>query len=180
MAAGAKGRAMTRALSAAPVAGLFFLALLALAGFTTRAGFVGDDSVMLWAGTIAAADGQVSIGRMVSAYPSIPFLATTFIQFVTPTGTPAPSLVAALVLSTMARACFIAFCKAAWPLPLAAIAAALIFGHPALLRAATTGPADVFLAAFLLLLAKGLYDLRADSAAPQVMLVAFALLGLAF
>lgn len=148
---------MTRTLSAAPVAGLFFLALLALAGVTTRAGLVGDDSVMLWAGTIAAADGEVSIGRMVSAYPSIPFLAATLIQFLTPTGTPAPALVAALVLSAMAGVSFLAFCKAGWPIPSAAFAAGVIFGHPALLRAAMAGPADMFLAAFLLLLAKALY-----------------------
>jgi hypothetical protein len=64
---------------------------------------------------------------------------------------------------------------------LAAVAAALLLAlHPALLRAAIAGPAEMFLAVFLYLLGTALYDLRARSAAPEVMAVALALLGLTF
>ncbi len=49
-----------------------------------------------------------------------------------------------------------------------------------MLRAASPAPAEMFLVAFLYLLGSALYDLRARSAAPEVMAVALALLGLAF
>ena len=58
----------------------------------------------LWAGAIAAGDGEMPIGRIVAAYPTIPFLATTLLEFVTPRGTPTPALLAAGVLALLAGA----------------------------------------------------------------------------
>jgi hypothetical protein len=61
------------------------------------------------------------------------------------------------------------------------MAAALLLGlHPAMLRAAIAGPADMFFAVFLFLLGVAFYDLRARSSAPEVMAVSLSLLGLAF
>ena len=56
----------------------------------------------------------------------------------------------------------------------------LIAFHPALLRAVVAGPADMFLAAFLLMLCLALYDLRARSGTSEVMDVGLALMALAF
>jgi hypothetical protein len=56
----------------------------------------------------------------------------------------------------------------------------LIAFHPALVRAIVAGPADMFLAAFLLMLGLALYDLRARSGTSEVMQVGLALMALAF
>ncbi len=58
----------------------------------------------LWASAIAAGDGEMPIGRIVAAYPTIPFLATTLLEFVTPAGTPTPVLLTAGVLALLAGA----------------------------------------------------------------------------
>jgi hypothetical protein len=163
-----------------PFAALAFAAMLALAAAALRVGFVSDDTVTLWAGAIAAGDGEISLGRLVSVYPSIPFLATALMEVLTPGGSPTPALVAAALMGTIASYCLVAFRARGLGIAAALVVTVLIAFHPALLRAAIAGPADMFLAAFLVLLAKGLYDLRAQSAAPEVMTVAMALLGLTF
>jgi hypothetical protein len=165
---------------AAPVAALGFLAVLALSASAMSAGFLFDDAVTLWAGAIAAGDGEISIGRIVAAYPTIPFLATTLAEFVTPATAPTPALLAALLLGLMAGGLLLALREAGVGIVAAVAATILVALHPALLRAALAGPADMFLAAFLALFAKGLYDLRARSSAPDVMTVALAMLGLSF
>jgi hypothetical protein len=58
--------------------------------------------------------------------------------------------------------------------------ALLIVLHPAVLRAAIAGPAEMIFTAFLFLLGGALFDLRLRSAVPEVMGVALSLLGLAF
>ena len=63
-----------------------------------------DDTVRLWAGATTAGDGNVTLGRIVAAYPTLPFLATTLLSFVTPSGTPAPALLAAGVGAPLAAA----------------------------------------------------------------------------
>jgi hypothetical protein len=73
-----------------------------------------------------------------------------------------------------------AFRRAGLPLLAAGAATLLLALHPALLRAAIAGPAEMFLVLFLYLLGTALYDLRARSAAPEVMAVALSLLGLTF
>ena len=171
---------MTRWLPALLVAVPAFAAILALQEFALRAGFLPDESIMLWAGAIAAGDGEVPLGRIVAAYPTIPFLATTLMEVFAPAGTPTPALLAALVFAAIVALCFRALIQAGLGVAVALAASVLIAFHPALLRAAVAGPAHMFLAVFLLLLAKGLYDLRAQSAAPEVMTVALALLGLTF
>jgi len=171
---------VTRMLNAAPVAVLTFVLILMLAASALRVGFLPEDTAALWAGAITAGDGEVSIGRVVSAYPSIPYLATTAMEILTPAGTPTPALLAALILSFIAGVWFLAFRASGLGILAAGAATVLIALHPALLRAALAGPADMFFAGFLFLFGKGLYDLREQSSTPQVMTVALALLGLAF
>jgi hypothetical protein len=84
------------------------------------------------------------------------------------------------VFAVIAATCFVSFRESGIGLLAAVVATILVGFHTALLRAAIAGPAEMFLALFLLLLAKGLYDLRAQSAAPEVMLVALAMVGLTF
>jgi hypothetical protein len=136
--------------------------------------------VTLWASAIAAGDSEMPIGRIVAAYPTIPFLATALLEFVTPLGTPTPVLLTTGVLALLAGAWLVSFRRAGLPLVAATAAALLLALHPALLRAAIAGPADMLLAAFLFLLGGALYALRARTGAPEVMAVALALLGLAF
>ena len=64
---------------------------------------------------------------------------------------------------------------------LGAVAAALSIAlHPAMLAACLAGAADMFLVLFLYLLGGALFELRARTAAPEVMAVGLSLLGLAF
>lgn len=162
---------MIRVLRATPVMLVVFAAILALCALAMRTGLLLDDSVQLWASAIAAGDGELPIGRIVSVYPSIPYLATTLLELLTPAAAPTPALVTALVIAILAGLWYLALRDAGFGTLATCSAVALIAFHPALLRAATAGPADAFLVAFLALFAKGLYDLRATSAAPDVMTV---------
>jgi hypothetical protein len=171
---------MKRWLPTLPIALGCFAAILAVIEVALRAGLLPDDSVVLWARAVASADGEVPLGRIVSGYPSIPFLATTLMEVVTPAGTPTPALLAALVLAMIAASCFKSFRESGVGVLAATAATCLIAFHPALIRAAVAGPAEMFLALFLLVLAKGLYDLRERSTAPEVMVVALAMVGLVF
>ena len=171
---------MKRALGAASIAALVFVAILVLAAAAVRHGLIGDDALRLWAGASTAADGQVPIGRIVAAYPTLPFLSSTFVAWLTPADTPAPALVAAGLLALIAAFCFHAFRKAGLSGAVAGMASILIAFHPALLRAVIAGPADMFFAAFLLMLCLALYDLRARSGTSEVMGVGLALMALAF
>ena len=117
---------------------------------------------------------------IVAAYPTIPFLATSLLEFVAPIGTPTPVLLSAGLLALVAAIWLVSFRHAGLSLLAATTAMLLLALHPALLRAAISGPAEMFLAAFLCVLGGAFYDLRARSGAPEVMAVALALLGLAF
>jgi hypothetical protein len=173
-------RAVSRAVVAAPVASLAFVAILALTAIAVRNGLIADDTLRLWAGASTAADGQVPIGRIVAGYPTLPFLATTLVAWLAPAGTPAPALVAAGVFSLIAAFCFLSFRRIGLPYVVAVIATLLIAFHPALVRGVVAGPADMFLAAFLLIFSLALYDLRARSGPSEVMHVGLALMALAF
>ena len=172
--------ATRRALAAAPIAALAFVAILALAAMAVGHGLLSDDALRLWAGASIAADGQVSLGRIVAAYPTLPFLTTTLVAWLAPADTPAPVLAAAGLLGIFAAICFAAFRKARLAKSTAAVATLLIALHPALLRAVVAGPSDMFLAAFLLMFCRALYDLGARSGTSEVMSVGLALMALAF
>jgi hypothetical protein len=169
-----------RIVPAALITAVTFVAVFVLSRVAATTGLVPDDAVTLWASAITAGDSLMPIGRIVAAYPTIPFLATTLLEFVTPPGAPTPVLLTASVLALLAGVWLASFRRVGFPLIAAAMAALLLALHPALLRAALAGPADMILASFLCLLGVALYDLRARSAAPEVMAVALALLGLAF
>lgn len=171
---------MTRLVTAAPITLAVFIISLALAAFAVRAGFLPDDGVMLWAGAIMAGDGEMSIGRIVAAYPTIPFIATTLVDVVVPAGTPGPALVAGSLLGVLAGLWFLSFRAIGLSLVIAGAITLLFVLHPALLRAVVAGPADIFLVAFLYLFGVSLYDLRIRSGVPQVMRMGAALLGLTF
>jgi hypothetical protein len=171
---------MIRALAAAPIAVLTGVAALALIAAAVQAGFVTDDALRLWGGASTAADGGMSIGRIVAGYPTIPFLITTLAAALTPPGTPAPVLVAALLLALIAGSMFLKFRSIGLSSLIAAPAVLLLALHPALLDAAIGGPANMFLAVFLFMFCASLYDLRARSGTNEVMATGLALLGLAF
>src|SRR5579863_2921115 len=172
--------ALTRAAAAAPIATLTFVSILALAAVAVSNGLIADDNLRLWAGASAAADGQVPFGRIVAAYPTLPFLTTTLVAWLAPADTPAPALVAAGLLAIIAAFCFTAFRKAQLSKSVAGVATLLVAFHPTLLRATVAGPADMFFAAFLLMFCLALYDLRARSGTSEVMGVGLALMALAF
>lgn len=171
---------MTRILAAAPIALVVFVAILALSAVAVRFGLTPDDAVTLWAGATIAGEGGMSIGRILAAYPTVPFLATTVLDVVAPAGTPTPALVAAGLVGVLAGTWFLSFRKAGLSVVIAGATTLLLIFHPALLRAAVSGPAEMFLVLFLFLLGTALYDLRARSGVPEVMKTGLALLGLAF
>lgn len=171
---------MTRALAAAPVAAGAFLAVLLLSAAAVKHGFVPDDAVRLWAGATMAGDGNLSIGHVVAAYPTIPFAFTVAVALIAPDGTPAPALAAAGLLALLAALWLTAFRQAGLPLLAAFAATVLLSFHPLLLRATIGGPAELCLVFFLYLFGRALYDLRARSTTPEVMAVGLALLALSF
>ena len=171
---------MIRLLAAAPIALAVFIISLALAAFAVRTGLIPDDGVMLWAAAIMAGEGEMSIGRLVAAYPTIPFIATTLVDVVAPAGTPIPALLAGSLLGVLAGLWFLSFRAIGLSLVIAGAITLLLVLHPTLLRAVVAGPADIFLVAFLYLFGVSLYDLRVRSGVPQVMGMSTALLGLTF
>jgi membrane protein XagC len=171
---------MKRIASTAAVMLIAAAAVFAVSKSATNAGLVPDDAVMLWAGAMTAGDGQMPIGRIVAAYPTVPFLATALLEFVTPAGTPTPVVLTAGVLALLAGMLLVSFRRIGMPPIVAPLIVFLIVLHPAVLRAAIAGPAEMIFTAFLFLLGSALFRLRARSAAPEVMAVALSLLGLAF
>jgi membrane protein XagC len=171
---------MTRALDATPVALAGFVAALMLASLTIGAGLIPNDTISLWAGAIVAGDGKLSIGHVVAAYPTLPFLASATLEWITHGVAPAPMLLAACLVGLLAGWWFVSFRAKGLPLIAAAAATALLIFHPALLRAAMAGPSEMLVAVFLFMFGNALFDLRARGAAPEVMIVALSLMGLAF
>ena len=161
--------AMSRALAASPVGLLAFVAALTLSAYAVRKGLMADDAVTLWASAISAGGGDVPIGRIIASYPTLPFFVATLLELVTPTGTPTPALLAAGVLAFLSGAWFLAFRAAGLPWLTAALATLLVALHPAMLAACLAGAAEMCLAAFLYLLGVALFDMRARTAAPEVM-----------
>jgi hypothetical protein len=171
---------MNRAFVASPIAIVSFIGALALTSVAINSGLIPSDTLSLWAGAIIAGDGQQSLGRIVAAYPTIPFMATSALTFFSPAGTPGPALLAAALVGLLAGLWFLAFRAANLSIVVAASATILLAFHPALLRAAIAGPAEMLVALFLFLFGNALFDLRERGAAPEVMVVSLALLGLAF
>ncbi len=169
-----------RALAVSPIGLLAFAASLALTAVAVRQGLVAEDAVTLWAGAIGAGGGEVPIGRIIASYPTLPFLGTTALEFITPSGTPTPALLAAGILGVLSCAWLRAFRAAGLSAATAAGATLLIALHPAMLAACLAGAAEMCLVAFLYLLGHALFDLRARTAAREVMAVGLSLLGLAF
>jgi hypothetical protein len=171
---------VSRALAAAPIALVVFIVVLAMSEAATRDALVSGDSVALWGGAIAVADGEVSVGGIVAAYPTIPFLAMAFLKFVTPIGTPAPALLSAIIAGLLAGTWFQTARSAGLSAVAAGVAVLLVSCHPALMRAAIEGPSGLLVAAFLYLLGVALYEFRARGGVAQAMGVGLALLGLSF
>ncbi len=171
---------MSRVLAASPIGIASFIAVLALASLAVKGGLVPGDTLSLWAGSIIAGDGQQSLGRIVAAYPTLPFMATSALAFLAPAGTPVPALLAAALVGIVAGFWFLAFRSAGLNLVVAGLATALLAFHPALLRAAVAGPSEMLVALFMFLFGNALFDLRERGAAPEVMTASLALLGLAF
>src|SRR5580704_4193599 len=141
----ARPRSALRVLAVAPVGLATFVVILLLAAFAVRLGLVADDTLRLWAGASTAADGEVPIGRIVAAYPTLPFTITTLVAWIAPANAPAPALVAAALFAVFAVSCFRLFQKASLPLAAATVMTILLAFHPALLRAVVAGPGDMFL-----------------------------------
>ncbi len=171
---------MTRTFDAIPVGFVSFVAMLMLASLSIQFGLIPNDTISLWAGAIIAGEGKLSIGQIVAAYPTLPFLATATLEFLTPGSAPAPALLSAGLTGLLACLWFASFRGIRLSLAVACAATALLVFHPALLRAVIAGPSEMLVAVFLFLFGNALFDLRVRGAAPEVMMVAFALLGLAF
>lgn len=171
---------MSRVLTASPIGIVSFIAALALASLAMKGGLIPSDTLSLWAGSIIAGDGQQSIGRIVAAYPTIPFMATSALEFFAPAGTPVPAILAAALVGLIGALWFVAFRKSGLNIAVAVLATALLAFHPALLRAAIAGPSEMLVALFMFLFGNALFDLRERCAATDVMTVSIALLGLAF
>ena len=125
----------------------------------------------LWAGAIGAGGGDVPIGRIVASYPTMPFFATTLLEFITPAGTPTPALLAAALLGAARRRLVPArFARRRTCRSLAAAAATLLIALASgdARRAASPAPAEMFLVAFLYLLGKrALRSARAHAPRPR-------------
>jgi hypothetical protein len=171
---------MRRALPIAAMMLIVCAVVFAVSRSAATAGLIPNDAVTLWAGAITAGDGQMPIGRMLAAYPTLPFLATTLLDALTPAGTPTPVLLTGAVLALFAGGLLVSFRRIGVPVIVGSLMVLLIALHPALLRAAIAGPAETIFAVFLFLLGGALFALRARSGASEVMAVGLSLLGLSF
>jgi hypothetical protein len=171
---------MRRPWSVAAMMLIVCAAVFAVSRSAATAGLVPSDAVTLWATAMIAGEGQMPIGRMLAAYPTIPFLATTLLDAVTPSGVPTPVLLTGAVLALFAGGLLAAFRRVGVPAIARALMVFLIVLHPAVLRAAIAGPAEMIFAVFLFLFGGALFDLRAQSGASEVMAVGLSLLGLSF
>jgi hypothetical protein len=169
-----------RALAVSPIGLLTFLAALALTAFAVQRGLVTEDAVTLWAGAISAGGGDVPLGRIIASYPTLPFAGTAALEFITPSGTPTPALLATGLLGLLACAFFRVFRNAGLSIAVAATATLLLALHPAMLAACLSGAAEMFLVLFLYMFGNALFALRVRTAASEVMAAALSLLGLAF
>jgi hypothetical protein len=171
---------MNRYIDATPIAFFSFAAMLLLASLSISGGLIPNDTLTLWSGAIVAGDGQQPIGRIVAAYPTIPFMATAAVEYLAPAGTPVPALLASALAGLLAGLWFMAFRNAGLNFLVATVTTALLVFHPATLQAALAGPAEMLVAVFLFILGNALFDLRERGAAPEVIAVSMALLGLTF
>ena len=171
---------MTRSLPVAAVMLIVCAVVFAVARSAATAGLVPNDAVTLWASAITAGDGQMPIGRMLAAYPTLPFLATSLLDAVSPDGTPTPVLLTGAVLALFAGGLLVSLRRLGVPVMVGSLMVLLIVLHPAVLRAATAGPAETIFAVFLFLLGGALFALRARSGASEVMAVGLSLLGVSF
>ena len=171
---------MNRIIAASPFVVFSFVGVLALGSLAISSGLIPNDTLSLWAGAIIAGDGQQTIGRIVAAYPTLPFLATSALEYFAPVGTPSPTLLAAALVGLLAGLWFLEFRTLGLRFLTAAAATVLLAFHPALLRAAISGPSETLVALFLFTFGNALFDLRERGAAPEVMVVSLSLLGLAF
>ncbi|WP_284422882.1 MULTISPECIES: hypothetical protein [unclassified Bradyrhizobium] len=129
---------------------------------------------------MTAGEGQMPIGRILAAYPTLPFLATTLLQVVTPAGTPTPVLLTGVVLALLAGGLLTSLHRIGVAAVVAPLIVVLIVLHPAVLRAAIAGPSEMIFTVFLFLLGCALFRMRARTGASEVMAVALSLLGLTF
>ncbi|MGJ5180140.1 hypothetical protein ACQR16_21220 [Bradyrhizobium oligotrophicum] len=144
------------------------------------AGLIPNDAVTLWASAMTAGEGQMPVGRILAAYPTIPFLTTTLLQAVTPGGTPTPVLLTGIVLALLAGGLLASFQRVGIAAVIAPLLVVPIVLHPAILRAAIAGPSEIIFTVFLFLLGCTLFRLRAHTGAAEVMGVGLSLLGLTF
>lgn len=171
---------MTRVLPSMPIGLLVFVVILTIAAVAVRNGVMADGAMTLWAGAITAGDGGMSVGLIAAAYPTIPFLASTLVELVTPAGTPGPALLAAAVGGGLACMWFVSMRAAGLSALVAGVATLLLILHPNLLWLAVAGPSEILFVVFLFLFGDALYQMRARSGVTEVMAVGLALAGLAF
>jgi membrane protein XagC len=171
---------VTRVLPSMPIGLLVFVVILTIAALTVRNGVMADGAMTLWAGAITAGDGGMSVGLIAAAYPTIPFLASTLVELVTPAGTPSPALLAAVIGGGLACMWFVSMRTAGLSVLVAGVATLLLILHPNLLWLAVAGPSEILFVVFLYLFGDALYQMRARSGVTEVMAVGLALAGLAF
>jgi hypothetical protein len=82
---------MRQVLAATPFVLLAIVVVLSLSGLAVRSGLMPDDSLTLWASAVTAGGGDVSIGRILAGYPTIPFLTSALLEFLLPASTPTPA-----------------------------------------------------------------------------------------
>ncbi len=96
------------------------------------------------------------LGRIVAAYPTLPFLATTLLEFITPAGYAHAGHPDGMRARASGRLWLVAFRRLGLPLSARPLIILLLALHPAVLRAAIAGPAEMMLAVFLFLLGDAL------------------------
>src|SRR5664279_3935518 len=100
---------MRRLLSVAAMMLIVCAVVFAVSRSAATVGLVPNDAVTLWASAMSAGEGQMPIGRILAAYPTIPFLATALLDAITPLGTPTPVLLTGAVLALLAGGLLVSF-----------------------------------------------------------------------
>ncbi len=144
-------------------------------------GFVSTYDLDLWGRALLANGGLMSTGDIVTSYPPLRYVATRGLQTIFPAlGQPTVALLSALLAGGIATSWFAVFRVRRFGVVRAALVTLLLVANPLFLRTVAEGAGFVVLQFAIWMLALGMLNLRRGNRVNDVMLVAIALLIIAF
>ncbi|MCJ2188865.1 hypothetical protein [Novosphingobium beihaiensis] len=153
------------------IAALTALLLAALLEAANR-GYVSTSNMDLWGRTLLASSGELSIQKVVTAFPPLPYATVLAIHGAVPgLDFAAPQLLSALIASLLVWGWYRTLRESGFSLRPAILAVLLLAGSPLYLRAVAEGPGFMMLLAGFWLFALGMFQLRRGHRVNDIILV---------